>query len=70
VEAGAVALFGPGVRTNDDIEALIRDAGSGLVEQVIAVESTGTISQVRPRDPVRAGRLRGLLSRVKRETRR
>lgn len=70
VEAGATELFGPGVRTDDDIEGLIRDAGSETIQRISRVESTGTTSQVRSRDPVRAGRLRGLLARVKKESRR
>ncbi|MEE2750741.1 MAG: hypothetical protein VX519_04880 [Myxococcota bacterium] len=70
VESGAKELFGPGIRTDDDIEALIRAAGSEPVVVPMRVDASTTTSQVRSRDPVRAGRLRGLLARVKRETRR
>ena len=70
VEEGAKELFGPGTRTDDDIEALIRAAGSEPVVVTPRVDASATTSQVRSRDPVRAGRLRGLLARVKKETRR
>ncbi len=70
VEAGAQELFGPGVRTDDDIEGLILGTGSEPFALALRVDASATTSQVRSRDPVRAGRLRGLLARVKKETRR
>ncbi len=63
VEAGAKVVVGPGIRTDDDIEALINEAGGEVakVEPQVATPS----SQVRPQDPQRSSRLLGLLRRVK-----
>ena len=63
VEAGAKEVVGPGIRTDDDIEALIQEAG-GKVAPVVQPVSTPS-SQVRPQDPKRSSRLLGLLRRVK-----
>ncbi len=63
VEAGAKVVVGPGIRTDDDIEALIQEAG-GEMAKVVQQVSTPS-SQVRPQDPKRSSRVLGLLRRVK-----
>lgn len=65
VEEAASAVFGPGIRTDDDIEGLIKEAG-GTVAPVAQVASTPT-SQVRPQDPQRSSRILGLIRKVRGE---
>jgi hypothetical protein len=63
VEEGAELVVGPGIRTDDDIEALIQEAGGEVaaVTQQVAMPS----AQVRPQDPKRSSRLLGLFRRVR-----
>ena len=59
-EAGATPLFGPGIRTDDDIEALMRAAGAKPVDGQQVTANTAS-PQIRPQD---SGRLRRLLRRL------
>jgi hypothetical protein len=66
VEDGARPVLGAGVRTDDDLEAVIRAAGSEAIER----EPTPVIQpqaspQMRPQDPVSQRVVRGILRRLK-----
>ncbi len=68
VEDGARPLFGPGVRTDDDLEAVIRAAGSEpIVREPSAANQPQAGPQMRPQDPVSQRVLRGILRRLKGE---
>ena len=64
VQEGAEGVLGPGVCNDDDIAKVITEAG-GVVVRAGPPPAVEPSSQVRARDPMRAGRLRGLLSRIR-----
>jgi hypothetical protein len=64
IEAGAAPLFGSGVRTDDDIAALIASAGASARPEPLRSRDPGVGSQVRRQEPGRGGRLRRLLRRL------
>ena len=64
VEEGAKGVLGSGVCNDDDIASLIEEAG-GIEIRAGPPPAVEPVSQVRARDPMRAGRLRGLLSRIR-----
>ena len=64
VEEGAKGVLGAGVCNDDDIASLIEEAG-GIEVRTGPPPAVEPVSQVRARDPMRAGRLRGLLFRIR-----
>ncbi len=66
VEAGARPVLGPGVRTDDDLEAIIRAAGSTPIpREAPPVAAPQASPQMRPQDPVSQRVVRGILRRLK-----
>ncbi len=66
VEDGARPVLGPGIRTDDDLEAVIRAAGSEpIVQAPPPVTQPQASPQMRPQDPVSQRVVRGLLRRLK-----
>jgi hypothetical protein len=68
VEAGARPVFGPGVRTDDDLAAVIAAANNApLPPRPVQPQSPQSAPQMRPQDPPTQRVLRGLLRRLKGE---
>ncbi len=68
VQDGALPVLGSGVRTDDDLEAIIRAAGSEPLvrEGTTPVQQPQSASQMRPQDSMSQRVVRGLLRRLKR----
>ncbi len=66
LETGARPIFGPGVRTDDDLEELIRRAGGEPVtREAEPVHQPQSAPQMRPQDPALRRVLRGFKKRIR-----